>query len=158
MQMLLDRERANHCARGDDWNTSRSVGRFPAAAHRRNSHRSHMKTLIRRFALGAFVFGALCFTTFEAHASLPKPTVTEAIILAVDMDTQSLVVKTGKYEKPFVLDWNEETAFLRRARQVGAASLKRGETVEIHYKHISFRNPLLKKVIVLPPARIRSGE
>jgi hypothetical protein len=92
-----------------------------------------MKTLVRRFALGAFVFGALSFATLEAHPRLPKPTVTEAIILAVDLDTQRIVVKTGKYEKPFVLDWNEDTAFLRRDHQVGAASLKRGETVEIQY-------------------------
>jgi hypothetical protein len=111
-----------------------------------------MKTFIRRFALGAFVFGVFSFTAIEAHPRLPRPTVTEAISLAVNMDTQSLVIKTGKREKPFVLDWNEESQFLKGHRQVGAASLKRGETVEIHYKHISFRNPLLKKVIVLPPA------
>jgi hypothetical protein len=115
-----------------------------------------MRTLIRRLALGAFVFGALSFMSFEAHARLPKPSVTHAIILAVDTDTQSLVVKTGKHEKPFVLDWNEETALLRHDHQVSHASLKRGETIEIHYKHMSFRNPLPKKVIVLPPPAIGS--
>ena len=96
----------------------------------------------------------LVFAALQVDARLPKPSVTSAVILAVDMDTQSLVVKTGKYEKPDVLGWNEETAFLRRDHQVGAASLKRGETVEIHYRRISFRNPLLKTVIVLTPAPI----
>ena len=115
-----------------------------------------MKPLVRRFALGALIVYSFSFTAIEAHPRLPKPSVTLAIILAVDVDTQSLVIKTGKYEKPFVLDWNEETTFLRRDHQVDAASLKRGDTVEVHYKHISFRNPLLKKVIVLPPASIRS--
>ncbi len=116
-----------------------------------------MKRLIRRFALGTLIVYSFSFTAIQAHPRLPKPSVTEAIVLAVDMDTQSLVVKTGKYEKPFVLDWDEETAFLRRDHQVGAASLKRGETVEIYYKHISFKNPPLKKVVVLLPAPSRSG-
>jgi hypothetical protein len=119
-------------------------------------HIEVMKTRIRRFALGAFVFGALSFTAFEAHARLPKPNVTKAIILTVDMDTQSLVIKTAEQERPLVLHWNEETQFLKGRRQIVPASLKRGDIVEIHYKRISFRNPLLKKVIVLPPVQIRS--
>lgn len=107
-----------------------------------------------RFTLATIAL--LVFAALQVDARLPKPSVTDAVILAVDMDTQSLVVKTGKYEKPFVFDWNEETAFLRRDHQVAAASLKRGETVEIYYKHISFRNPLLKKVIVVSPVSSRS--
>jgi hypothetical protein len=111
-----------------------------------------MQTPIRRFALGAVVFCAFSSPTFEGQAKLPKPTVMEAVILAVDVNTRSLVVKTGQQEKPLVLDWNEQTEFLKGARQVGAESLKRRDTVEIHYKLVSFRNPLLKKVIVLTGA------
>jgi hypothetical protein len=56
---------------------------------------------------------------------LPKPNVTKAIILTVDMDTQSLVIKTAEQERPLVLHWNEETQFLKGRRQIVAASLKR---------------------------------
>ena len=70
-----------------------------------------MRRLIRRFALGTLIVYSFSFTAIQAHPRLPKPSVTEAIVLAVDMDTQSLVVKTGKYEKPFVLDWERRQRF-----------------------------------------------
>ena len=111
---------------------------------------------MRRLDLPIVAIALLIFAALQVDARLPKPNVTEAVILALDTDTQSLVVKTGKYEKPVVLDWDKETAFLRRDHQIGAASLKRGETVEIHYKRISFKNPLLKEAVVVSPALGRS--
>lgn len=54
-----------------------------------------------------------------------------------------------KQEPPLILDWNGETQFLKAHRQITAASGKRGDAVEIHYRPISFRNPLLTRVVLL---------
>jgi hypothetical protein len=105
-----------------------------------------MQQFIRQSQLAALLCSGLCFTRGEAQARLPKPTQASGVILAVDLDTQCLVFKAGKDEKPFVLDWNTETQFLKGDRQIDATKLKAGDNVVIHYKHLSFRNPLLKKV------------
>lgn len=111
-----------------------------------------MQRLIRQSQLAAFLCSVLCFTGGEAQARLPKPTQASGVILVVDLVTQSLVFKAGKDEKPFVLDWNTDTQFLKGHRQIDATKLKAGNNVVIHYKLVSFRNPLLKKVIVLTGA------
>ena len=96
--------------------------------------------------LAALLSSVLCFTGGEAQARLPKPTQANGVILAVDLDTQCLVFKAGKNEKPFVLDCDTDAQFLKGDRQIDATKRKAGDNVVIHYKHLSFRNPLLKKV------------
>jgi hypothetical protein len=98
--------------------------------------------------LAALLSSVLCFTGGEAQARLPKPTQANGVILAVDLDTQCLVFKAGKDEKPFVLDWNTDTQFFKGGRQVDATILRSRDKVVVYFKSVSFRNPLLKKLIV----------
>ena len=108
-----------------------------------------MKTPIKRFLLGALALGAICFATPEAQARLPKPIQIQATVVYVDHETQTAVIKPSqptKEPKPFVLDWNKDTQFIRNGQAVAATDLKPGTTVTIHYKHVSFRNPLVKKI------------
>jgi len=109
-----------------------------------------MKTPFNRLLFGALILGALGFTSEEAQAKLPKPIQIHATVVFVDRETQTVVVKPGqptKEPKPFVLDWNEDTQFIKNGEAVTAADLKHGISSTIHYKRVSFRNPLLKKVI-----------
>lgn len=106
-----------------------------------------MKTYPLAKVVGALLLAVICLNPATSFARLPKPIVTNGTILAIDFDTNSLVFKAGKNQKPFVLDWNAETTFTKDGQAVGAASLKPGTVVVIHYKSISFKNPLLKKVV-----------
>lgn len=105
--------------------------------------------LLRNY-IGALALAAFCFTATDAWARLPKPIQIQATIVFVDHETQTAVVKSGwptKEPKPFVLDWNKDTQFIRNGQAVAAADLTHGISATIHYKRVSFRNPLLKKVI-----------
>ena len=107
------------------------------------------KNLLPRF-IGAIALAAFWFTATESWARLPKPIQIRAAIVFVDQETQAVVVKPSqptKKPKPFVLDWNKDTEFIRNGETVTAAALKRNISAVIHYKDLSFRNPLLKKVI-----------
>lgn len=55
--------------------------------------------------------------------------------------------KAAKDRKPFVLDWNDETAFIKHGQSVSSTSLKADAVIVIYYKNVSFRNSLLKKVV-----------
>lgn len=106
-----------------------------------------MKTTFKRLLFGALILGALGFTTQQAHARLPKPIQIHATVVYLDEQTQSVVVKPDNKEKPFVLDWNNETDFIKHGESAAATDIKQGASVVIHYKRVSFRNPLLKKVV-----------
>ena len=101
--------------------------------------------------VGPLVLATLCFTATESWARLPKPVEATGVLLAVDMDTQTLVFKPSKNKKPFVLDWNKDTQIIQDGQTVNPSALKTGSGVVIHYRSLSFRNPLLKKVRQ-PPA------
>ena len=106
-----------------------------------------MKTTFKRLLFGALTLSALGFTCGEAHARLPKPIQIHATVVYVDEETQSIVVKPeDKDQKPFVLDWNKETDFVKNGEEATAADIKPGTFVVMHCKRVSFRNPLLKKV------------
>ena len=108
-----------------------------------------MKSRILRKYIGALALAAFCFTATEAWARLPKPIQIQATIVFVDHETQTAVVKPGqptKEPKPFVINWNKDTTFIRNGEAVTAADLRHGISATIHYKRVSFRNPLLKKV------------
>ena len=105
-----------------------------------------MKTYRITKVFGALLLAVICFNPVTSFARLPKPIEAKGTILAIDLDTKSLVFKAGKDQKPFVLDWNDETAFLMDGQAGSATSLKAGTVIVIHYKNVSFRNPLLKKV------------
>jgi hypothetical protein len=105
-----------------------------------------MQRLTGQSQLAALLCSLLCFTSGEAQARLPKPTQARGVILAVDLDTQCLVFKAGKGEKPVVLDWNTDTQFLRGDRQIDATILRSRDKVVLYFKSVSFRNPLLKKL------------
>lgn len=106
-----------------------------------------MKTTFKRLLFGALILGALGLTTQQAHARLPKPIQIHVTAVYVDEPTQSVVVKPDNKEKPFVLDWNNETDFIKNGESAVAADIEQGATVVIHYKRVSFRNPLIKKVV-----------
>ena len=106
-----------------------------------------MKTTFKPLLFGALILGALGFTSQEAHARLPKPIQIHATVVYVDQETQTIVAKPDKDQKPFVLDWNKETLFIKHGEAATATEIKQGASVVIHYKRLSFRNPLLKKVI-----------
>ena len=106
-----------------------------------------MKTYRIPKVFGVLLLAVICFNPATSFARLPKPIVINGTILAIDLDTRSLVFKAGKDQKPFVLDWNDETAFTKDGQAGNATSFKAGTVVVIHYKNISFRNPLLKKVV-----------
>lgn len=109
-----------------------------------------MKSRILRKFIGTLALAAFCFTATDAWARLPKPIQIHATLVFVDHETQTVVVKPGqptKKPKPFVLDWNKDTQFIKNGESVTAAELKQGVSAMIHYKRVSFRNPLLKKVV-----------
>lgn len=109
-----------------------------------------MKARFFRKSIGALALTAFCFTATDAWARLPKPIQIEATIVFVDQETRSVVVKPvhpAKKPKPFVLDWNEDTQFIQNGETVAATDLQQGGSAVIFYKHISFRNPLLKKIV-----------
>ncbi len=109
-----------------------------------------MKSHILRKFIGALALVAFCFTAANSWAHLPHPIQIHATVVFVDHETQTLVAKPSqptKEPKPFVLDWNKDTQFIKNGEAVTAADLKQGVSATIHYKRVSFRNPLLKKVI-----------
>lgn len=99
------------------------------------------------FALGLCL---LCLATPTAWARLPRPMETSGVVLAIDCETQTLVVKEGKGKKPIMLDWNKDTQFIKDGQPIAPAQLTNGESVVVFYKNVSFRNPLLKKVLWNP--------
>jgi hypothetical protein len=94
----------------------------------------------------ALVF-AFCLTCANAWAHLPKPIKASGVVLALDLDSQTVVFKPAKGKKPLLLDWNKETDFNGNGRAVPASELKSGTAVEIYYKDVAFHHPLLKKVV-----------
>ncbi len=103
------------------------------------------RTTIHR-CITVLVMTALCLLALPARAHLPHPIQASGTVLAVDHDTQTLVFKTARNKKPFVLDWNKETQFVQNGVVTNAMPLKAGVTALISYKDVSFRNPLLKIV------------
>lgn len=90
---------------------------------------------------------ALCLLALPVRAHLPRPIQASGTVLALDRDTQTLVFKTARNKKPFVLDWNKDTQFIENGVVTNATALKAGVSAVISYKDLSFRNPLLKKVV-----------
>lgn len=109
-----------------------------------------MKTRILRRFIGALALAVFCFTAANSGATLPKPIQIHTTVVFVDHETQTVVVKPSqptKEPKPFVLDWNKDTQFIKNGEAVTATDLKQRMAATIHYKRVSFRNPLLKKVV-----------
>ncbi len=103
--------------------------------------------LIHPGLLGIVLVSAIMLAALPASATLPKPIQVKGVVLAIDHDTQALVFKQAKDKKPFVLDWNKDTQFIVDDKEIAATELKERMVVTIYYKHVSFKNPLLKKVI-----------
>ena len=106
-----------------------------------------MKSQIVSKYIGALVLAAFCFTAIDTWARLPQPIRISVSISFVDQETESIVAKLGRDQKPFILDWNKDTVFTRGGAAVTATALKQGVFAVIHYKRVSFRNPLVKMVI-----------
>ncbi|MBI4325529.1 MAG: hypothetical protein HY674_09725 [Chloroflexi bacterium] len=92
--------------------------------------------------LGTFLLGA---SATRAH--LPHPIQASGTVAFVDRETQTLVFKMPQ-KKPFVLDWDKDTQFVKNGVVTNAMALLSGTAAIIHYKNLSFRNPLLKKVLL----------
>ena len=109
-----------------------------------------MKLRILRKFVGTLALAAFCFTATNAWARLPKPIQIQATVVFVDHETQTVVVKPSqptKEPKVFVLDWNKDTQFIKNGETATASALKPGSSAAIHYKRVSFRNPLLKQFV-----------
>jgi len=94
---------------------------------------------------------ALFFSaSLQVDARLPRPECAEGVILAIDLETQTIVFKGGKQKKPLLLNWNVGTEFRSEGRQISPATIKPRDYVIVSYKRISFSSPLLKQLILLP--------
>lgn len=89
-----------------------------------------------------------CLAPTDAWARLPKPIQATAVVLAVDVDSRTLVVKFAKGEKPVLLDWDDKTEFVQGGRPVTPSAVNVGATVTVIFKNVSFHNPLLKRVSI----------
>lgn len=107
-----------------------------------------MKTNSLQKFIGALMLTALCFTATDSWARLPKPIQTTAVVVAVDVESQTLVVKFARADKPVLLDWDDKTEFKRGDQATPPRSLKVGTTVFLTYKNLSFHNPRLKRVSI----------
>jgi len=90
--------------------------------------------------------GILLATLPEAQAHLPKPIEVQSTVLAVDTDTHTLVFKWSRDKKPFLLDWNKKTVFMKDGHDVCPDTLKPGTPAVIQYRDVSFHPPLLTRV------------
>lgn len=100
--------------------------------------------------LACLLFFALLLDAPSAWARLPKPLQMQGTILAVDMETKTLVFKAGPRQKPLLFEWDKRTEFLVDAKAVGAGALHADGTAVIYYKRPSFSSPLLLKVVLSP--------
>lgn len=107
-----------------------------------------MKTHSLQKFIGALMLTALCFASPESWARLPKPTQATAVVVAVDVESKTLVVKFVRDEKPMLLDWDARTEFVHGEHQITPSTLKVGTTVALTYKNVSFHSPRLKRVSV----------
>jgi hypothetical protein len=77
-------------------------------------------------------------------------------ILSVDVDSKTLRFETAKRKKPLLLDWNKDTEFSNGSEVIKAGQIGCPVSAAIDYKDLTFRHPLLKKVVVAitgePPA------
>lgn len=112
-----------------------------------------MKTSLVWKVFSLALLGAIWLSPVGAWAHLPHPAQSSGVVLAMDHDAKSLVLKFAKDKKPVVLDWNKNTEFIQNGQVVSSATLTNGARVRIVYRNISFRNPFLLKVIWQEPAR-----
>jgi hypothetical protein len=90
---------------------------------------------------------ASCLSINVAWARLPRPVHSEGLVLAIDLETRTLLLKPAKGKKPFLLDWNKQTEFSANGQSSSAAALKQGDSVVIFYKDLTFHHPLLTRVL-----------
>ena len=95
--------------------------------------------------LGAVI---LAPTTTTSWARPPQSSSSPATVVAVDVPTQSLVLKLAKDRQPVVMDWNSETEFSKAGKPLAPELLRSGETITIRYRRPFFGNQWLKKVNV----------
>lgn len=112
-----------------------------------------MKTNSLQNFISALLLAALCFTATEGWARLPKPIQVTVVVLAVDVESKTLVVKFGQGEKPALFDWDDKTEFRRGEQPITPSAVKVGVTVTLIYKDVSFHNPRLKRVSIPDDAR-----
>jgi len=93
-----------------------------------------------------FLLGISLAPSSRAWARLPRPAQSSGIVLAVGLESHTLVFRANKTQKPFVLDWDKKTEFVMDGKQVPVTELKEGMSALISYRDISFHNPRLKKV------------
>jgi hypothetical protein len=92
---------------------------------------------------------ALCILVpQQSHARLPRATVANGTILAIDVESKTLVFKPQQGKKPFLLEWNNETEFSNGGKPTTPKQVTSPAPATIQYKDLTFRHPLLKKVAV----------
>ncbi len=96
---------------------------------------------------------AVCLVTCDSPAHLPKPLERQGEVLAIDRETQTLVLKPGKGKKPFLLRWTRDTKFAAEQRSASASDLKEGMTVTVQYRKVAFHNPVLTRVVWTSPGK-----
>lgn len=93
------------------------------------------------------LLAAFSLAATNLWARLPHPIQASGVVLVSDQDTKCLVFKAARVKKPVVLDWNKDTEFVRNGQLAAPKALPNNTRVTIYYRDVSFRNPLLKKVI-----------
>lgn len=109
-----------------------------------------MKTRFPYRCVSVLALAVFLFTANNVRARLPKSIQIQVTAVFVDQETQTVVAKLSeptRKPKPFVLDWNEDTQFIKNGEEAKAVEFKRYIAATIHYKRVSFKNPLLKKVV-----------
>jgi hypothetical protein len=106
---------------------------------------------MKRFKPGIAVIwllGACLLIPQRSQARLPRPLQASGTILAVDVDSKTLLFKQGNGKKPFLLNWNKETEFRNGEKTITPEQIISPAAATIFYKDLTFRHPLLKKVLV----------
>src|SRR6185369_1476403 len=94
--------------------------------------RPHMEIPASRRLILLLVLGS-CLSINVAWARLPRPVHSEGLVMAIDLETRTLLFKPAKGKKPFLLDWNKQTEFSADGQPSSVASLKQGTRIVIFY-------------------------
>jgi hypothetical protein len=106
---------------------------------------------MKRFKPGIAVIwllGACLLIPQHSQARLPRALQASGTILAVDVDSKTLLFKHENGKKPFLLNWNKETEFRNGEKTITPEQIISPAAATIFYKDLTFRHPLLKKVLV----------
>jgi len=101
-----------------------------------------------KLSLCVLLVAAIVLIPDQAQARLPRPIKASGTVLAVNLDSKTLVFKPEAGRKPLLLDWNKQTGFRREDRLLSPDQVAPETPATIYYKDLTFRHPLLKKLVL----------